>query len=353
MGSEPTIVAHRGSGVPEEASGAYPVPSSLSGTLQTDFRLVRPDEVAELLDDSSGSGDLVLLEAHFTSIDHPLDPDRPPLHHIPGAIQVHPSYLEAGLNREKYYPFYDCPDDGNILQGYKLFVALERLGITHSTHVVVYGTEPDGTMAAARLVWGLMYAGVENVSLLDGGIDAWVMGRGTTSSKVRTAWDLNKSQSHRAPRSTGWRLRPEYLASRAGVHGIASGLDPAPTKLVDVRRRGEWDGTLTDYYQFCAKAGHIPNAIHQGDWGNLLEARTHKIAPTLPEVAARWRRLGIIDSDTARHHTSLIFYCGTGWRSSIAFLVAHLLGLRAKNYDDGFYGWSWDDANEVVMEATS
>jgi len=32
--------------------------------------------------------------------------------------------------------------------------------------------------------------------------------------------------------------------------------------------------------------------------------------------------------------------CGTGWRSSVSFLIARLLGLRAKNYDDGFYGWS-------------
>merc|ERR1712188_283341 len=43
----------------------------------------------------------------------------------------------------------------------------------------------------------------------------------------------------------------------------------------------------------------------------------------------------------------LIFYCGTGWRSSIAFFLAYLLGCESKNYDDGFYGWSEDPTKEV------
>gem|GEM_PF-2337895 len=26
-----------------------------------------------------------------------------------------------------------------------------------------------------------------------------------------------------------------------------------------------------------------------------------------------------------------------------------LLGLKAKNYDDGFYGWSWHEENEIAL----
>ena len=53
------------------------------------------------------------------------------------------------MNSAKYYPFYECPADGNILPERDLIGALERLGIGPGSRVVVYGTEPDGTMAAA------------------------------------------------------------------------------------------------------------------------------------------------------------------------------------------------------------
>ena len=36
-----------------------------------------------------------------------------------------------------------------------------------------------------------------------------------------------------------------------------------------------------------------------------------------------------------------VFYCGSGWRSSLAFLYAWLLGFeRIRNYSDGWGGWS-------------
>ena len=54
------------------------------------------------------------------------------------------------------------------------------------------------------------------------------------------------------------------------------------------------------------------------------------------EILARWREDGI---DPATHE--VVFYCGTGWRSSLAFLYAYALGLqRIRNYSDGWLGWS-------------
>ncbi len=108
----------------------------------------------------------------------------------------------------------------------------------------------------------------------------------------------------------------------------------------DPSNRRECDGTLTDFYTFFSESGHMPTAIHQGDWANLLDPTTRELGPQLEIVARRWRELGILDARVARGDTTLSFYCGTGWRSSIAFLVAMLLGLRARNYDHGYYGWS-------------
>jgi thiosulfate/3-mercaptopyruvate sulfurtransferase len=259
---------------------------------------------------------------------------------------MHPSYLEAGTNCSKYYPNYEHPSDGNLLPDKELTLALENVGIFPDTLVVVYGTDPDGSMAAARLTWALLYAGVKRVRFLDGGIRSWITHNGETSPLVEIA---GTSVVPRQSPCAHWEIRSDLLATTAEV----SQLNSTQGKLIDVRRRDEWDGSNPNHYSFFSKAGHIPSAEYQGDWKNLVDQRSDKIGPMLDSIAQRRREQGILDAKVEAGITPLIFYCGTGWRSSIAFLVALSLGLRAKNYDDGFYGWSWNQENEIVFgEAT-
>ena len=47
-----------------------------------------------------------------------------------------------------------------------------------------------------------------------------------------------------------------------------------------------------------------------------------------------------------------VFYCGTGWRASLAFFYAWLMGWeRIGVYDGGWCEWSRDDDNPVVCRA--
>ncbi len=327
-------------------------PQGIAGALCPDseapFALVGPEYLIKARQEPALAANLILLEAHFSSIDHPLDPEMPIFGHIPGAIQIHPSYLEAGLNRSKYYPFYEHPSESNIMPQAELIHALEYLGITPDSRVVVYGSDPDGVMAAARLVWGLMHAGVRTVRLLDGGLDAWIDHGEEPSLAIKNVWD----HAH-DPTGPGrpWTFRTEFLAHTEDLQKISKGA-PAPQvgKLIDVRTKGEWNGTAPMKYSFFSRAGRIPGAIHQGDWENLMDGRTKRLAPHLDIVARRWWDQGIIDKKVAEGSTVLIFYCGTGWRSSIAFLVAHLLGLQARNYDNGFFGWSHNPDHPIVKQ---
>lgn len=295
---------------------------------------------------SGGRERVVVLEGHFSSLDHPLQGDMPVRRHVPGAIQVHPSFLEAGADESSYYPFYTCPKDGNLLPHAQLVVELEKLGIKPDSTVVVYGTEPDGPMAAARLVWGLLVAGVESVQLLDGGIDAWDAYGGETVSSVERAVKVAKQGEAIAQSEHAWRIREELVVGTTEVEKISAG-SGAHAKLVDVRKSGEFDGSMTRCYSFFSKAGHIPGATLQGDWVSLIDCDSLMIGSKLETIRERWKHLGIVDDNVENGDTTLVFYCGTGWRSSVSFLVATLLGYKAKNYDDGFYGWSWNDAREV------
>ena len=314
----------------------------------TDFSLATPADFPGH-ERSAADGSLpVILEAHFSSFDHPLDGDLPVPRHLPGAIQIHPSYLEAGTDESKYYPHYQCPGDGNVLPPERLVEALGTLGITPDREVWVYGTEPDGIMAAARLIWGLMYAGIRKIRLLDGGVETWLASGGPTVSAIPHATDLARSAGPIVEGFSAWPVRPELLATTPEVKTMTESRLGVPSRLVDVRRPGEYDGTETRYYPFFSKAGHIPRAVLQGNWINLVEDDTRKVGPALDGVRQRWIEQGIVDEGVERGDTTLIFYCGTGWRSSLSFLVATLLGYRAKNFDDGFYGWSWTGENEVV-----
>jgi thiosulfate/3-mercaptopyruvate sulfurtransferase len=84
-------------------------------------------------------------------------PKRYVLDHIPGAAYLDTNTIEAE-------PLWNAlPDD-------KLKAVLLEHGIRADTAVVLYGRE---TTAAARAAHIMIYAGVKDVRLLDGGWTAW------------------------------------------------------------------------------------------------------------------------------------------------------------------------------------
>ncbi len=313
-----------------------------------DFALVDPEHLNESLRHGAVGDGRILLEAHFSSVDHPSPSPGTSPGHIPGAIKVHPSYLEAGREETRYYPYYRRPEHGNLLPHPRLVRAIEALGITPRSEVIVYGSEPDGAMAAARVIWGLIYAGVTRIRMLDGGLVAWLAHGGATVPRIPGALEVSAPLLRQQKRLHRWRERVDLRATTPEVRRISDGAEGRAARLVDVRRAGEFRGTLTNCYPFFSKAGHIPGAVFHGNWDTLVDPETHRLAPCLEAVRRRWRRLNIVDEGVESGVTSLVFYCGTGWRSSLSFLVALLLGYRTQNYEDGFYGWSWDGRNRIA-----
>ena len=61
------------------------------------------------------------------------------------------------------------------------------------------------------------------------------------------------------------------------------------------------------------------------------------------EIQAFWRKAGICSGQWTT------FYCGTGWRASLAFFYAWLMNWeRISVYDGGWCEWSSNPANLVV-----
>ena len=243
------------------------------------------------------------------------------LGHIPGAGYIDTNRLEHG-------PLWNKVPDQTLLQ-----LLLEN-GIRHDTTVVLYGRN---TLAAARAAHLMLYAGVKDVRLLDGGFAGWA-GAGFPAEA-----GLPRQYPAVADFGADFPSHPEYLIDTQQVKSLLQQRDGA---LVSIRSWDEFIGNTSGYSYIEAK-GDIPGT-HWGRAGDDVNNMRdfHNPDGTMRaagEIRAFWEQAGIsADRQTA-------FYCGTGWRASVAFFYAWLMGWeRISVYDGGWYEWSMDSRNPTV-----
>ena len=302
---------------------------------------------------------------------------------IPGSIYVDVKKLETGVYDDDGRVVLG-PNSGNLLPPDALRRAVETMGITAATEVYVYAREyPDASassdpIAATRLIWALAHCGVRRVFLVDGGATEW----------ARLGYELVDRAEARPPRCDffggggggdggAFPGRPDLVATtaqvervvgvalgkRKGWHGESKGEGKGDREeeeegaeevmhrtipdgiLADVRSRDEFVGKRHDYDYFDT-LGRIPGArwAHWGPstyvGGDFVDARG--CLRPMREIEELWRRSGITQA-AAEQPAGIIFYCGSGWRSSFAWFLATLIfGPEGKvaNYDGGWLEWS-------------
>ncbi|NVO04519.1 MAG: sulfurtransferase [Rhodoferax sp.] len=249
--------------------------------------------------------------------------------HIPGA-----QYLDTRLL--EHLPFW------NALPPAQLRPVLQHAGIAPDSTVILYGRN---TLAAARVAHLLLTAGVADVRLLDGGLSAWchaglALQHGPQPARMPLATGRGLGAAPSAP----WQPRPDYLVHTPQVKALLVQPDAV---LVSIRTRAEFMGE-TSGYSYIAPRGEIAGARwgHAGVDGDVNSMRNFqdeagRMRPAA-EIARIWREAGI------GPELQNVFYCGTGWRASLAFFYAWLMGWeRISVYDGGWFEWSADPANPV------
>jgi thiosulfate/3-mercaptopyruvate sulfurtransferase len=234
--------------------------------------------------------------------------------HIPGAVYV-------DLDAELAGP--PSPADGRhplpslaVLQ-----TAARRWGITADSSVVAY--DDAGNLAAARAWWLLLWAGLTDVQLLDGGLGAW--------------------------RRAGYELETGEITPCPGDVSLSAGHLPV-LDADDAARLAE-DGTLLDARaaeRFRGElepidpiAGHIPGAVNAPTTDNLREDGA--FAPA-GELAARFRALGV--DGTAR----LGVYCGSGVTAAHEVAALAIAGIDIPPlYVGSWSQWSNDPARPIAV----
>jgi thiosulfate/3-mercaptopyruvate sulfurtransferase len=235
--------------------------------------------------------------------------------HVPGAGYIDTHQLERA-------PLWNKVSDLSLLD------LLLVNGIRHDTAVLLYSRNP---LAAARAAHLMLYAGVKDVRLLDGGFDAW------RAAGCEVAAGVPRVHPPASEFGVTFPANPEYLMD---IHQVKDLLRNDDGVLVSIRTWKEFTGQ-TSGYDYIEARGEIPGARwgragHDGDVNSMSDFhRPDGTMKPAAEIQAFWRTAGI----HAGQRTT--FYCGTGWRASLAFFYAWLMNWdRISVYDGGWCEWS-------------
>ncbi len=266
-----------------QSSGAVPV-------------LVSTEWVAEHLDDP----DVLILHVAMLEM-------RPPERFIPGAVALDYHSIETSEGLAVELPAVD-----------QLEVALEAVGVSNDKHVVLYGG--GAAHIAARAFVTLDYLYHPRVSVMDGGIEAWLdEGRPTSPEPAApTAADFTP------------RINADVLADAAWIEAR---LDDPSVALIDARPASQFAGPSNR----GLREGHIPGA------GNIyfVELLESEEVPRLKhrdEVVTMFADAGFTPGAT------VVSYCQIGMRASYNYLIARHLGYDVKFYDGSWQEWGADES---------
>jgi thiosulfate/3-mercaptopyruvate sulfurtransferase len=230
-------------------------------------------------------------------------------------------YAEGHIPGARYLPYSTITWEGEHGEGSELLpfdeleATLENLGISDEDHVVVYGSHP---LIQARLWLTLDILGVgSRVSLLDGGLPAWIEEGNPLS------------QDPQEPRPRGdLTLRPRSNVV-VDAEWILGQLDDPSLALVDARYAEEYTGEG----QEGAAVGHLPGA-GSAPWVDLVASREVFRLQPLGELASSFLDAGADPGET------VVPYCIIGLRASLDYFVARLLGFETRFYDGSWRDWT-------------
>jgi molybdopterin synthase sulfurtransferase len=243
---------------------------------------------------------------------------------------------------------FERPPFWNKLPEAALCNLLQHLGLGPASSVILYGRN---TLAAARVAHLLLCAGVDDVRLLDGGLAAWcAAGHALQPGPVRRRQATPDVTTNAGARASSLALaaRPGYVLNLAQARALLARTDAA---LVSIRSRTEWMGE-TSGYSYIAQRGEIAGAR----WGHAGQDGDVNSMSSMQDAAGRMKPAALIQAMWAEAGIhpgmQIAFYCGTGWRASLAFFYAWLMGWeRISVFDGGWYEWSADPANPVVCRS--
>lgn len=197
-------------------------------------------------------------------------------------------------------------------------------GVGDATEVVVY--DQRGIFSAARVWWMFRVFGHDAVSVLDGGLPAWLAEGGAAETGVPPPT---------MPAQFTPRYRPEMVWS---LGEVVDNLHGGDARVLDARAAGRFDGSVPEP-RAGMRSGHIPGALNLPFTEVLREGRM------LPPAALR-ARFAALEIDGSR---PVVTSCGSGVTAAVLNLAMVAAGLPEPALYDG--SWSeWGSRADTPIE---
>lgn len=200
--------------------------------------------------------------------------------------------------------------------------AVRRLGINADSRVVVY--DAQGLFSAPRARWMLRTAGHDGVSVLDGGLPAWLAAGHETQP-----W-----ADEPAPEPGDFTAQPfgDRVVDRTELKSL---LGHPGTVVADARSAGRFAGTDPEPRPGMP-SGHMPGAVNLPFTDLLVDG---KLRPT-SELADAVRKIVGDDQD-------LVVSCGSGVTACVIALAAELAGRDSRLYDGSWSEWAVTEPDTI------
>jgi len=209
----------------------------------------------------------------------------------------------------------------------KFAETLAGLGISENSHVVIYD-DKNGANAAARAWWMLRSFGLQNVQVLDGGIQSAEKEGLEFSSGEET---FEKSDVIK---------KENWLLPLNNLEGVENELINHSSTVVDVRDAYRYRG---ESEPIDLVAGHIPGAINIPFSENLDENGNFLKPEVLKEKYSQ------ILKDKPQH---LIIHCGSGVTACHTILALDYAGFPIPDlYVGSWSEWSRREGKEIAKES--
>jgi len=276
--------------------------------LTTKTWLTETDELARELD----APDLVIIDATW---------------HMPGeGKDARAEYLDEHIPGALFFDIDEIADTKSALPHMlpppeKFSSRMRSMGIGDGSRIVVY--DRAGIYSAARVWWTFRVMGVEDVSVLNGGLPKWKRER----RPLESGEPLARTTRHFTARRNADLVRD--------ISDIKTLLKDKSAELVDARSPERFSGKAAEPRPGL-RSGHIPGA-HNVPYAKLLNADGTLKSPR--ELESLFREAGV------DLHKPVVTSCGSGVTASVlALALAELGHRRTAVYDGSWSEWGADQS---------
>ena len=271
----------------------------------------------DLIKKLENNEDMVLIDCRFNLLDREYGARAYKEGHIKGAYIL-------DVDKDLSAPITEHGGFNPLADPKELAAKLEKMGIDNNTYIVTY--DEGDLNGPSKLMYQLMYMGIKNVDVLDGGIPAFLHAGGTLESEIPEANHTDKKIN--LDLDEDMIVDMEYVKARL--------YDPN-TIIIDSRSNERYQGIVEPAY---SKAGHIPRAknyFFNDILNDNFENGSYKDCEFLKEHFK-----DLIGTDK-----EIILSCGSGIAACVNSLALRQFDVPHKIYPGSFSDWITYEGNEI------